>query len=154
MKTYNEASIQRALACWFDVHRQMVCVPNVMLFDWEMDFCAITKAGVIIECEVKISLSDWQADQHKDKWKSRHQAKVGRFYYAVPHFLAHKVPDWVPETTGIIALGTDDTGYTAQVMKEVRPAALLTKYRAANRDIEYLYRGCYFRYWDKKMGCV
>lgn len=151
---YNETSMIRSLALHFNYREQKVCIPNIFLFDWEMDFCCITPAGVIIEVEVKISLADWQNDRRKAKWVSSNRAKIGRCYYAVPHYLVHKLPSWVPEEIGLISVGTDDNGDATKVREIVKEARLVSKYRASAKDIETLYRGAHFRYWDKKTGCV
>lgn len=149
---HSERSIQRALALHFDYATQLVCVPNTSLFDWEMDFLVISKAGVISEVEIKISLADWHNDLQKDKWKSKRIHDIGRFWYAVPHFLANKIPDWVPEYVGILSIATDDTGKHNRVHAVVREAKLRSKYRASARDLHHCFRGVHLRYWDHRTG--
>jgi hypothetical protein len=152
---YTEKTIQRALALYFDYQKQVVCVPNIFLFGWAMDCCCVTPSGVVVEVEIKTSMADWNNDQAKAKWQHPNRAKVGRFYYAVPHFLAHKVPAWVPEEYGILSVMTDDSGKLTSIYGEVRPAKLLSAYRATDKVVRELYRGAHFRYWQKATGtCV
>jgi hypothetical protein len=151
---YSESTITRSLAEYFDYRTQRVVVPNVGLFGWEMDLCIVSAAGVITEVEIKCSLADWQCDRDKDKWRMTAWGNVGRFYYAVPHFLANKVPDWVADYVGVISVGTDDDGKLTKVIGVSKEARLRSKYRASPRDVEFLFRGACLRYWDKKTGCV
>lgn len=92
-----------ALALRFEWYRQLVA-PNIHLCGGEMDVAVLSPAGYLWEIEVKLSLSDWKADQKKRKWINyggdrRH---VNRFYYAVPKELLEKVPDFVPPEAGLI----------------------------------------------------
>jgi len=79
---------------------------NTFIFGFESDFFCISKSGYVIECEIKISKSDFKADFRKNKYgKVRHEIlqdrsktfKPNRFYFAVPKGLltVNDIPDYV-----------------------------------------------------------
>lgn len=68
MKTnHTEASMLKALRRKFGVQDVHCRIENAYVFksDWESDFLIITKAGYVVEFEVKISKADFQADKKK-----------------------------------------------------------------------------------------
>lgn len=153
-----ESVAQIAVARFFDWQRNTV-IPNTHFCGGEMDVCVITPAGYLYEVEIKTSLSDWNNDQHKDKWQPHHQharQKVSRFYYAVPESLIERKPAWVPETAGLIAIyphyydypssarHNEFICYNARVVKQAK--------RIGREKIDgalkaNLMRGFYWRYW-------
>lgn len=60
---------------------------NTYVFDWESDFFAQSKSGYFIECEVKISRSDYFKDFEKPKHKLFPALQAGKshFIYRNPH---------------------------------------------------------------------
>ena len=58
-----EKLIQKALLNHFANYEYKLC--NTFIFDWESDFFAISKSGYSVECEIKISRSDFKADIKK-----------------------------------------------------------------------------------------
>lgn len=83
---------------------------GLYVYDWESDYLAITKSNYVYECEIKISRSDFIADQKKQR---KHLILEGKnfalktngeypnyFYYAVPDGLISV--DEVPEYAGLI----------------------------------------------------
>lgn len=99
-----ERDAQRVLARHFDPYQQTV-VPNCYFAGGEMDLLVVSKAGYLIEVEIKLSRSDWKADAAKSKWSMPERRFVSRFYYAVPPELCPAAPpEWVPPTCGILHL--------------------------------------------------
>ena len=95
---------------------------NTFVFDFESDFFCMTKSGHVIECEIKISRSDFFADFKKTSFrrtsfeiKTKHEIlqdksiifKPNRFYFAVPDGLIKK--DEVPEHAGLIYINDTST---------------------------------------------
>jgi hypothetical protein len=146
---FNERRAQVALAHYFDWLQNKV-FRNVMALPWEMDFCVLTKANYLWEVEIKVSLSDWKVDQFKDKWASKLQGKVKRFYYCVPWTMVDKVPDFVPEDVGLLTLHVSNDGKRLYV-EEYR-AAKDRKAEPANSDlVQRLLMTTYYKYWRKAL---
>lgn len=59
----NERIIQQQVYSLFQNYDYKLC--NVFMFAWESDFFAISKSGYSVEVEVKISRSDFKADEKK-----------------------------------------------------------------------------------------
>lgn len=87
---------------------------NLFVFDWESDYLAITKAGLIHEVEIKISKHDFK-NESKNKsakfalFESRNESTMipDFFYYCVPENLI-SVED-VPEYAGLLYI--NDYGF-------------------------------------------
>lgn len=61
----NERLIQNLIFRDCDQRRYRFMTPNTTLFGWESDMIATTKAGLLIEYEIKISRGDFRADLKK-----------------------------------------------------------------------------------------
>ena len=87
-------------ACKYLIH-------NLFVFEWESDYLAITKAGLIHEVEIKISKHDFKTEA-KNKWakfalfESRNESTMipDFFYYCVPENLLSV--EEVPEYAGLL----------------------------------------------------
>lgn len=87
-------------ACKYLIH-------NLFVFDWESDYLAITKAGLIHEVEIKISKNDFK-NESKNKsakfalFESRNESTMipDFFYYCVPENLI--LVEEVPEYAGLL----------------------------------------------------
>lgn len=87
-------------ACKYLIH-------NLFIFDWESDYLAITKAGLIHEVEIKISKHDFK-NESKNKsekfalFESRNESTLipDFFYYCVPENLISV--EEVPEYAGLL----------------------------------------------------
>lgn len=87
-------------ACKYLIH-------NLFVFDWESDYLAITKAGLIHEVEIKISKHDFK-NESKNKsakfalFESRNESTLipDFFYYCVPENLISV--EEVPEYAGLL----------------------------------------------------
>lgn len=62
---HTEKDIQRLLRAFFINHKYRLI--NAFVFKWESDFFCVSKSDYAIECEVKISKSDFRKDFEKDK---------------------------------------------------------------------------------------
>jgi hypothetical protein len=144
---FTEANITRALALYFDWTKRPFFA-NVHLFDWEMDACILTDSGYLWEVEIKCTLADWRADQHKAKWKSRHIDKVSRMYYAVPWTLLDKVPEFVPDHVGLIGLYISDCGTEVRARLH-REGKSKRGYTIEPAKMQQLYRSTYYKYWNQ-----
>lgn len=54
---------------------------NTFVFNWESDFFAMSKSGYYVECEVKVSRSDFFADFKKEKHRLFESIKEGKSHY-------------------------------------------------------------------------
>lgn len=84
----DELTIIKHLAKTIDDRRFPFQMSRVFIYKWECDYWAMTEAGETREFEIKISRSDYFADQKKDKHKSLEGANF--FYYVCPHGLIKK----------------------------------------------------------------
>jgi hypothetical protein len=148
----NERIAQHALARHFNYFSQNV-VPNVYIGGGEMDVAVVTRAGYLVEVEIKLTLADWNADQAKDKWlpeRAKYRAAVSRFYYAVPTALLQKVPSWVPASCGLIELQWAETRKTCYAV-ERKPAGRIANVKLTDADMLILLRSTYHRFWQREL---
>jgi len=145
---------------------------NVFYLGSERDVLVVTSAGYIYEIEIKLTLSDWTADQKKDKWffsesgyrtlpdgrtgycgKVDMQKNIKQFSYAVPRKLIEKCPDFVPPSTGLIAIDWENmytTGrYVADTIRE--PTARKTEGVNKNQLLR-LYKKSHNRWCNDFLG--
>lgn len=135
-----ERKAQTELARWFNCYAQLV-VPSVFFAGGEMDLAVVTRTGYLSEIEIKLSVSDWNADRLKAKWTHADRALVAKFFYAVPLDLVERAPEWVPTSAGILA-------FTSRGIREVRKAVrnkAAPKLTAEHRNT--LLESTYWRYW-------
>lgn len=137
MKT---AEVEAGVLAYFN-HLQYLIVPNCYFGGGEMDLLLISKSRQVTEVEIKVSLSDWQNDVKKDKWKSEERSKVSRFFYAVPYDLVGQIPSWVPASAGILVVSPTG-GVTVW-----KRAKKVSKYRVSRKEVSLLMRRIYCRYW-------
>lgn len=117
-----ESEIQQAITRHFRPFENRIFL-NVYFCGWEMDVALITKARLLWEFEIKITLADWKADEKKRKWGNTCRKYVSRFYYVVPENLLQdisKIPDHVTSKMGLLAIRLDNNGGLEVV--EVRSA--------------------------------
>lgn len=139
--------IMFALARYFDWFR------NMMMPEWEInggraDLLFISRSGYATEIEIKISLSDWNADRDKEKWR-RDRPHISRFFYAVPEALSDQIPSWVPDTAGIIAVALHGSGYpTVRIAREAKRKRSV---KIPDSVIRHMQSRCYFRFWGEEM---
>lgn len=143
-----EAIAVTALASHFEWFRNM-CFPNVYFAGGEMDLCIVTLANYVWEVEVKLSLSDWRADEQKGKWWDKDRQYVSRFYYAVPTKLLENIPEFVGKEVGLIELYKYGSGgYGAKI---IRPSTIKRGLKITERQRANLFSKVYWRYWQKRI---
>ena len=150
-----ESYIQRAIATHLHATQQVVCVPNVFLFNyWESDLLVYdTDSGFTKEIEVKVSRSDFFADMKKHKFQNLRISK-GRgpnyFAYAVPEGLVEK--DEVPGFAGLYTVSEDASfgKYSTRGIKSVKRCTRLHDRETKARRISYATRGLSLRYWEQE----
>ena len=136
------------LASFFEWYRNQ-CFPNVYFGGGEMDLCVVTQARYLWEVEVKLSLSDWRADEKKSKWKDKDRQYVSRFYYAVPSNLLDKIPEFVSEETGILEIYWHDYwGYRITIHRQ---STHKRGTKITERQKARLLSKIYYRYWSTRI---
>lgn len=144
----NAGQIQISLASYFDWFSN-TCVPQWEIDGGIADLLFITKAGYVTEIEIKCTMSDWNADADKSKWK-RERPHVSRFFYAVPEKLADRIPEWVPQEVGIISLlECRKRGFP--LVRMIREAKRLKSKPFGAKEIAHIHARCYFRFWRYEM---
>ncbi len=125
----NANDVTRILARTVFPFRRWLLVPNVSwgLFPWELDLCAMAKSGHCYEIEIKVSLSDLKADQHKGKWQfmKLYPQKLRGMYYAMPDRLWDRAKDMnlIPETCGVIVIHPEEKRlrFRAEIVRQAKP---------------------------------
>lgn len=115
------------------------------------DVVFITKARQLTEIEIKISRADWNADSTKAKW-GRPRPHVSRFYYAVPAGLAQRIPEWVPESCGIIAVHLNEWGVPHSTL--VRSAKRKRALPISPERMNQLHEAAYYRFWRREVNLL
>lgn len=124
---WSEYKIQQALRKYFlSESTKKYELFNLFIYQWESDYLAITRSGMVYECEVKISRQDFLNDSKK---KNKHLIIEGNidgilydydrpnyFYYAVPDGLI-KV-DEVPDYAGLIYVNAGYISVIKQAPKQ------------------------------------
>jgi len=111
-----EAKIIRRLFSYFQ-NGYLWQINNAYIFkyNWESDFFCQSRSGYLIEVEVKVSVSDFNADFKKEKHKylsGQDNSKKfipNKFYYAVPEEISSKIQ--VPEYAGLIVISNFKTDF-------------------------------------------
>lgn len=137
-----EGHAQLLLASTFNWFHNRI-FPNVHFRECEMDLAVVTRARRLWEIEIKLTASDWRADEHKRKWAGTSRRYISRFFYAVPAELAENIPAFVPSTTGIIVLGD-------WYAPTVRPAKLMQAEKITDDQMWRLYESTYNRFWRQR----
>lgn len=144
----SEYSAANALAWSFDWSRNTV-FPNIYMCGGEMDLAVITPAGYLWEFEIKLTLADWKADANKSKWRHPSRKYISRFYYAVPEGMAEKVPDFVPESTGLIEF-VYLKGRGEWRPSEVRKATGKRGEKVSDIMLKKIMEKAYYRFWGQR----
>lgn len=138
--------MQQALVRYFD--SAFMAVPNVD-FSHEIDLAVVTRSNYLYDVEIKCSHGDWDRDYKKRKWENVfdnhfHWERIRKFYWAVLPGMEQRIPDWVPEYTGILIVNSDQWG----TVKEFRKATVMKARKLTHEEISDLGRVLYFRYWS------
>lgn len=140
---FTEGRAVCALARYFDWSRNMM-FPNVHFCGGEMDLAVVTRSRYLWEVEIKRTLADWRADEHKDKWSKPVRRYVSRFYYAVPPKLQGQVPAFVPPEAGLLVID----GWH---VREVRTARRRVSPKLTHEHMHTLLASTYNRFWRQKL---
>lgn len=144
----NERLIQNLIWKDCDRRRHRLMTPNTTLLGWESDMISVTKAGLIVEYEVKISRGDFRADFKKIRHRILDTAQIGEqhrgatyFYYVVPRDMVSVAE--VPEHAGLI--------YAHPVFQIVKPAPRLHSNKITDHQRQWLERSLIHRYWRERI---
>jgi len=101
--------------------RSDVAAHNIHHFPFESDVLALKPSGMLIEYEIKLSVSDFRADAKKsckDRFNtfSRYDFLLSgkganKFYYVMPKDILDKVRDEIPDFAGIITVNKVGRSY-------------------------------------------
>lgn len=155
----NERDIQRQLMAVR--YRRSFVLPNYTPLNWfECDVFELTEAGYFREYEIKLTLSDFKADQNKwlktyDRIRRieithakhemlKHGDRRGpcQFWYVAPVGLLS--PEIVPQWCGLIEIETSANRRLWET-KELKPAPKLHKQKAIKEIGEHAESVCYWR---------
>ena len=167
-----ELDIQNAFAR--DRMKWLILLPNYTPDNWyECDLFGVTKAGYMVEHEIKVTIADFRADAKKGRPECRYarvcklnplvETKHGRlaamdhqgpsrYNYIVPADMIG--PDEVPEWAGLIyASQHPATPYYPEYIgfNQVKKAPRLHSQKVAESVIAHARGVCYFRYWSERL---
>lgn len=171
----NERSVQNALFDYLRSRGYLLACPNYTPADWwECDLLGITRAGLAVEFEIKLTRSDFKADAGKSRVKydlrkggfaklpaeskhdllaSRDPRAPSRFFYVVPAGLL--MPGDVPEWAGMIEIAEKRTHRTVRprlTVREIRPAPRLHRQKPDERVVCHMSSVFYWRFWNLRRG--
>lgn len=146
---WNAGRMLYALARYFDWWQNRM-MTEVVIDGGRADLVFMTKAMYLTEVEIKISLSDWNADRSKDKFK-KPRPHVARFFYAIPETLQSRIPAWLPEGAGILVVYEQNRW--ADGVREFRAGR---RYAGAQKVPPLLFDqwrdAAYYRFWRSEMS--
>jgi len=167
----SEHIVQRALFAMLS-HNQSFLMPNFTPRGWwECDMAVVTKSGLFVEYEIKLTKADLMADakkhrerrffttskkrdkrrikrlpEHKhDLLKNGHTVGPSRFFYVVPIELIEHIPDWA----GIITAVPGAKGKIKTFIH--RKAPQLHRHHIHRRVIDQMKTSAYWRYTRIKL---
>lgn len=154
-----ERTIQNAL--WSDLTYQKgynLAAPNYTPHKWhESDLFAVTKAGMGVEFEIKISRSDYKADASKtDKHRRLALADPfgpSRFFYVVPEGMVtvEEIPSWA----GLIYAVEREAFFGGQsriALREIKKAPKLHRNPVPMKVTDHMRGVFYWRFWNLRRG--
>lgn len=117
-KSISTIEIELAVAKLFGIRRHII-VPNLSwgFISHECDLFLISKAGIAIEVEIKISKSDLLADFKKEHNHKDRKNRITKLYYAFPISLYEKCQDLIPADAGIIVCERYNDYYGYEVVR-------------------------------------
>lgn len=144
----NERLIQNLIYKDCDKRRHRFMTPNTTVFGWESDMISATKAGLLVEYEIKISRGDFRADFKKIRHRILDATKIGEqhrgaayFFYVVPRDLVRI--DEVPQHAGLI--------YCHPMFQIVKKAPRLHSRPMTDGQRQWLERSLICRYWRERL---
>lgn len=154
-----ERTIQNAL--WGGLTYQKgynLVAPNYTPSKWhECDLFAVTKAGMGVEFEIKISRGDFKADMAKTDKHRRLSLGDGlgpsRFFYVVPDGMV--TVDEVPAYAGLIYAREREAypGGPARIfVREIKKAPKLHRQPVPVKVTDHMRSVFYWRFWNLRRG--
>jgi hypothetical protein len=158
-----ERTMQNALYRFCFSKRHEFIVPNSCVCRWEADLVSVTASGFIHEFEIKISRSDFFADQKKtDKIDTLLTGQRDRGFFAPqrvdaerPNFFWYVVPKdlialtEIPSYSGLIYISEGRDSYTYPSV--IKDAPRLHKEKINEWQRRQLHRALTFRYWRQRL---
>lgn len=163
--------IQRRIMSAF--YREVFTLHNYTPKNWfECDIFQVTKAGYMVEFEIKMTVQDFKADAKKAKeqvtykndpngvmkwlWakgQTKHEQLAARaengpsrFYFVVPVPALPLTPDDVPEWAGLIHMDTTTAKSWRQIRPEIaKPAPTLHRAKVEAKILAHAESVCYYR---------
>lgn len=148
-----ESWVQYLLGCYSSspvcAWQQLLLIPNCTTAPcwWEADLLAISRAGYCTEVEIKCTMADWKADQHKGKHGHKDvQGLIKRFYYAGPMDLMKRFDEvWTRPGSGII--GVDSERGTIPRISVLREPENSKARKLTEKELILFGRTAMVRYW-------
>jgi len=115
----NATYINKILWSHYSASEYKLC--NTFVFDFESDFMCISKSGYVIECEVKVSRSDYFCDFNKKNYHNKKhdllqdinkKYKPNKFFFVTPKGLIKK--EEIPPYAGLIEIENGCIYFTKQ----------------------------------------
>jgi hypothetical protein len=167
----NERSVQ--LYMYYQLASGIACAaPNYTPRHWwECDLWTVTRAGYVVEYEIKLSLHDFGADESKEKLvytagskshqmekkhlllQSRDERGPSRFFYVVSADIADKVMELLPDWAGLISVSWSDSYRCCDRIKWLKEAPQLHRKKVNRREIEIARSRMWIRYWRTLARC-
>ena len=152
----NETSIQNDLWLWLTYDKGYpLVVPNYTPVKWyEADLFGVTKAGLGVEFEIKISRRDFKADAKKVEKYRRLAAGEGpsRFYFVMPEDLVAvaEIPPWAGliELTPLRPSPSSSRQYR---LSEVRKAPRRNRDKLPEDVLTHMRGVFYYRFWRLRL---
>lgn len=156
-----ERAIQRGLMNHFGSSFQCACPNFTPSKWWECDLWAVTKAGYVVEYEIKMSVGDFAADRHKARngycyetltpiHRNKHELLAAgdcvpsRFFFVVPHDLSETIRPRLPAFAGLVKVKGSGRWCECHI---VVPAPKLHRNQVADGEIAHAMKATYYRYW-------
>jgi len=147
----DETRIQLSLFQVLSKRGHIAIIPNVSWswLQWEADLISVTKAGVMHEYEIKITLSDFKADFGKRKHAMITRPPYGRkpnyFWFVAPE---PEVPICIPDYAGLIIVEPVSRHEIGHRLVTVRKARKLHAEKTGDRAVMKMLRTMMFKYWN------
>lgn len=167
MAELSEAVIARRLWSKYG-YGQWACA-NMHYYAFESDLLILRKSGTVVEYEIKLSVSDYNAGLRKkqvinphnkncrqnkiwdhQKYTTRHQylqngMGANMFYYVAPEEVLEQVD--IPEWAGVIAVEPNRTQDSCGSWM-IKKAPFLHKDEPSKKLKEKILTSCYYKYWQ------
>lgn len=146
----NVKMIQSLLAFYFEYWKNPV-IPNCFIGSgypqYEMDLAVVTRAGYLIEVEIKLSKADFMADRKKEKWS---KLKCTRLYYCVPQALEEKIRPHLEERFGLIIIKDPEEYFSRHRVQGVKKAQKIKgSVPLDQHEIAHMLMKNNIRYWKE-----